>query len=164
MKATGRTLTLCNDINSSVPPIRTIFGLNYRLTTIFEDDREGYAWRIDAINSMPVLDTKVSNWGLYSIRPDAFDTTVSFGVWASNRRHDDNSLIGTFMLSMNPNTSLRPDHMATNHLALLYEDDPEINPPVPRYNITLSEYKISDKEEIVFKIKETSQSLSEISS
>ena len=160
MKRTGRTLTLCNDINSSVPPIRTIQALNYRLTTIFEDDREGYAWRIDAINSMPVLDVRVVNWGLYSIRPDSFDTAVSFGVWAGNRRHDDNSLIGTFMLSLNPNTSLRPDHMATNHLSLLYEEEADL----PRYNITLSEYQISDREEIVFKIKETSQSLSEISS
>jgi len=160
MKSTGRTLTLCNDINSSTPPIRSILALGYRLTTIFEDDREGYAWRIDAINSMPVLDNRVSNWGLYSIRPNAFDTTVSFGVWAGNRRHDDNSLIGSFTLAMNPNTSLRPDHMATNHLSLLYSEEEDI----PRYNITLSEYKISDKEEIIFKIKETSQSLSEISS
>lgn len=160
MKSTGRTLTISNDINTDTPPIRSILALGYRLTTIFEDDREGYAWRIDSINNLPVLDSRVSNFGLFSIRPDSFDTTVSFGVWAANRRWYDNSLIGSFTLSMNPNVSLRPDHMATNHLSLLYLEEEDI----PKYNITLSEYKISDTEEIMFKIKETSQSLSEVSS
>ena len=160
MRSTGRTLTISNDINTSNPAIRSIFALGYRLTTIFEDDREGYAWRIDSINSLPVLEARVANFGLYSIRPDAFDTTVSFGVWAANRRQYDNSLIGSFTLAMSPNSSLRPDHMATNHLALLYLEEEDI----PKYNITLSEYEITDREEIAFKIKETSQSLNEVSS
>tara|TARA_B100000459_G_C8441928_1_gene141995 strand:- start:12 stop:494 length:483 start_codon:yes stop_codon:yes gene_type:complete len=160
MKSTGRTLTISNDINTSDPAIRSILALGYRLTTIFEDDREGYAWRIDSINSLPVLESRVANFGLYSIRPDAFDSTVSFGVWAANRRQYDNSLIGSFTLAMSPNSSLRPDHMATNHLALLYLEEEDI----PKYNITLSEYEITDREEIAFKIKETSQSLNEVSS
>lgn len=160
MKSTGRTLTISNDISTSEPPIRSILALGYRLTTIFEDDREGYAWRIDSINSMPVLEARVSPWGLYSIRPDAFDSTVSFGLWAATMRQFDNSLIGTFSMALNPNTSLRPNHMATNHLALLYLEEEEI----PKYNITLSEYEITDREEIAFKIKEISQSLNEVSS
>ena len=44
--------------------------------------------------------------------------------------------------------------MATNHLALFYDSG-----DLPLYNITLEEYEITDKEEIIYKLKETSQSV-----
>ena len=45
MKRTGRRLTLSNDINSVAPP-KSIAGNDFRLTTIFEDDRENYGWKM----------------------------------------------------------------------------------------------------------------------
>lgn len=155
MKKTGRVLTLSNDINSNEPP-NSIFSSNYRLTTIFEDDREGYAWKITAIDALPVLQNRVAAFSVYTVRPDAFASAVEFGVWSVNRRFDDNSLIGSFQLNINPNSSLRVNHIAVNHLALLYEEEEE---DLPRYNITLEEYEITDREEIMFMIKESSQNL-----
>ena len=45
MRRTGRRLTLSNDVNTS-EPVGSIFSSDYRLTTIFSDDREGYGWKI----------------------------------------------------------------------------------------------------------------------
>lgn len=162
MKRTGRRLTLSNDITSLAPP-KSITSGDYRLTTIFEDDRENYAWKIVELKQLgPVVTTgpnRPVNFALMSIRPSTFFNAPQFGNWAANRQPFDNSLIGTYnteFSSGNP-YSLRVDHVATNHLSLFYE----IN-KIPYYNITLEEYEINSREEIMFKIKETSQSLNEI--
>ena len=158
MKRTGRRLTLSNDINSLVPP-SSIAALGYRLTTIFEDDRENYGWKIVDIKQLfPVVTTdRIEGWALMSVRPDSFFDVGNFGVWASTRQPWDNSLIGTFNTSVAEVYSLRTEHVATNHLSLFYPDN-----RIPYYNITLEEYLISDEEEIMLKIKETSQSLNDI--
>ncbi len=158
MKRTGRRLTLSNDINSLFPP-SSIATLGYRLTTIFEDDRENYGWKIVDIKQLfPVVTTdRIEGWALMSVRPDSFASVGNFGVWASTRQPWDNSLIGTFNISVAEVYSLRTEHVATNHLSLFYPDN-----RIPYYNITLEEYLISDEEEIMLKIKETSQSLNDI--
>lgn len=161
MKATGRRLTLSNDINSVNPP-GSIASSDYRLATIFEDNREGYGWKIVDIKQLaPSTDVgpagRPFGWMLMSIRPDAFDTAVDFQVWASIRQPWDNSLIGTFNPNVSDPYSLRTEHVATNHLSLFYQES-----RIPYYNITLEEYDITATEEIMFKIKETSQSLTDI--
>jgi hypothetical protein len=50
--------------------------------------------------------------------------------------------------------SLKENHMATNHLALFYDEG-----DLPLYNITLEEYQITDNEEIIYKLKESSQNV-----
>lgn len=157
MKRTGRRLTLSNDINTVEPP-NSISSSDYRLTTIFEDNREGFGWKIVEIKNLPPISVIHRNtaWALMSVRPDSFDTAADFLVWASARQPYDNSLIGTFDLSSEP-YSLRTEHVATNHLSLFYNQG-----DIPYYNITLEEYDISATEEIMLKIKETSQSLSKI--
>ena len=159
MKRTGRRLTLSNDINSVAPP-KSIAGNDFRLTTIFEDDRENYGWKIVDIKQLnPISNTykDSGNWSLMSIRPDSFVDATVFGNWGVLRQPWDNSLIGNFDIRVATNYSLRTEHVATNHLSLFYNDG-----QLPFYNITLEEYEISSTEEIMFKIKETSQSLGEI--
>jgi len=158
MKRTGRRLTLSNDVNLVAPP-KSIAGNAYRLTTIFEDDRENYGWKIVDIKQLTPIGVTIrpSNWALMSVRPDSFASTVTFGNWGVLRQPFDNSLIGTFNLAVFDPYSLRTEHVATNHLSMFYNDG-----DIPYYNITLEEYEISDREEIMFKIKETSQSLNEI--
>lgn len=157
MRRTGRRLTLSNDVNTS-EPVGSIFSSDYRLTTIFSDDREGYGWKIVDIKELPPISVthRSTGWALMSVRPDSFDTNVDFQIWAAVRQPFDNSLIGTFFPSTEP-YSLRTEHVATNHLALFYNQG-----EIPYYNITLEEYEISAREEIMFKIKETSQSLTDI--
>ena len=159
MKRTGRRLTLSNDINSTTPSSDTISALDYRLTTIFSDDRKNYAWKIVDIKQLAPIGVTIraSNWALMSVRPDSFTSTVTFGVWAGLRQPFDNSLIGTFNLGVADTYSLRTEHLATNHLSMFYNAG-----DIPYYNITLEEYLISDEEEIMLKIKETSQSLNQI--
>jgi len=162
MKRTGRRLTLSNDITSLAPP-KSITQGDYRLTTIFEDDRENYAWKIVDLKQLgpaviPGANRPV-NWALMSVRPESFFDAVEFGVWSANRQPFDNSLIGTYNQEWGAGNpySLRVDHVATNHLSLFYE----VN-KIAYYNITIEEYEISSREEIMFKIKETSQSLNKI--
>ena len=159
MKRTGRRLTLSNDINSNNPP-GSIASTDFRLTTIFSDDRENYGWKIVDIKQLsPIGNTARSvNFALMSVRPDSFEDAVTFQVWAENNAPFDNSLIGTFNISLGDNYSLRTEHVATNHLSMFYNEG-----DIPYYNITLEEYEITSREEIMFKIKETSQSLSDIS-
>ena len=159
MKPTGRRLTLSNDINTLNPPSGSISNLDYRLTTIFEDDRRNFAWKIVDIKQLcPVpsfgLGSRPTGWSLFSVRPESFGSAVIFGVWAANESPYDNSLIGIFNTEVATNYSLRVDHVATNHLSLLYDQS-----TIPYYNITLEEYEVSSTEEIMFKIKETSQNL-----
>ena len=160
MKRTGRTLTLTNDL-ISVPAVNTIEAGGARLTTIFEDDREGYAWRIVDINEFNLwFQTFTQGWALMTTRPDSFVSTTEYQTWAFNRALFSNQLIGTIMQDLAVGSryvSLKADHMAVNHLSLLYNDR-----ELPTYNITLEEYTISDREEIAYKIKETSQSLNQI--
>jgi len=162
MRRTGRRLTLSNDINSFAPP-KSIASGDYRMTTIFEDDRENYAWRIVDIKqfgpAVVVGANRPVNWALMSIRPETFFDAAEFLVWAANYQPFDNSLIGTYNQEWGSGDpySLRVDHVATNHLSLFYEDN-----KIAYYNITLEEYEISSREEIMFKIKETSQSLNQI--
>ena len=162
MKKTGRTLTISNDIiESSRLATGTIEALGYRLTTIFEDDREGYAWKIVDIEEFQTYAlSSTSGWSLFTTRPDAFASATEYGVWAANRALFSNAMIGTIHNDLNVGmryVSLKANHMATNHLALLYDDR-----QLPTYNITLEEYEITNREEIAYKIKETSQSLNHI--
>ena len=158
MKRTGRRLTLSNDINSDNPP-GSIASSDFRLTTIFSDDRENYGWKIVDIKQLgPIGATaRAVNFALMSIRPESFADATVFSVWAAVRQPFDNSLIGTFLSTISANYSLRTEHVATNHLSMFYNEG-----EIPYYNITLEEYEISSREEIMFKIKETSQSLSDI--
>lgn len=160
MKRTGRTLTLTNDLNS-VPAINTIEAAGARLTTIFEDDREGYAWKIVDINEFNLwYQSFTQGWALMTTRPDSFQDIASYQQWAFGKALFSNQLIGTIMQDLAVGMryiSLKADHMAVNHLSLLYNDR-----ELPTYNITLEEYTISDREEIAYKIKETSQSLNNI--
>ena len=161
MKRTGRRLTLSNDITTLIPAAGTIKQLDYRLTTIFEDDRKNFAWKIVDIKQLAPIgigfNDRPTDWALFSVRPESFENEPNFGVWAANRSAFDNSLIGTFNTKLSENYSLRVDHVATNHLSLLYDQS-----TIPYYNITLEEYEVDSSEEIMFKIKETSQSLNDI--
>ena len=158
MKRTGRRLTLSNDINTLIPASGSIKNLDYRLTTIFEDDRENFAWMIVDIKQLcpiPIgFSGRPTSWALMSVRPESFESPAVFGVWSANRQPFDNSLIGTFNTDVTQNYSLRVDHVATNHLSLFYDQS-----TIPYYNITLEEYEVTSTEEIMFKIKETSQNL-----
>ena len=159
MKPTGRRLTLSNDINSITPP-GSIASSDYRLTTIFSDDRENYGWKIVDIKQLNPVQITIKDSGsfaLMSIRPESFANATVFTQWAGDRQPFDNSLIGTFNNLIADPYSLRTEHVATNHLSMFYNDG-----QIPYYNITLEEYEISSREEIMFKIKETSQSLSDI--
>jgi len=160
MKRTGRTLTLTNDLITT-PAVNTIEAGGARLTTIFEDDREGYAWKITEINEFNLwFQSFTQGWAIMTTRPDSFENIASYQQWAFGRALFSNQLIGTIMQDLNVGSryvSLKADHMAVNHLSLLYNDR-----ELPTYNITLEEYTISDREEIAYKIKETSQSLNSI--
>jgi len=160
MKRTGRILSLTSDINS-ITPVKSIFALGRRLTTIFEDDREGYAWKVIRFEPMTVFPYDTVNQALYSTRPDNFTNAANFGVWAANSAPNSNQLIGTIVYDTKNGIyykSLKDNHMAVNTLSLFYED----GLGVPFYNITLEEYEISDKEEVMFMIKEIGQSLNQI--
>lgn len=160
MKRTGRTLTLSNDL-IAVPAVNTIEANGARLTTIFEDDREGYAWKIVDIEEFNIwFQSFTQGWALMTTRPDSFKDIASYQAWAFGSALFSNQMIGTIMQDLAVGTrykSLKVDHMAVNHLSLLYNDR-----ELPTYNITLEEYTISDREEIAYKIKETSQSLNQI--
>ena len=94
-------------------------------------------------------------------KPDAFENAVAFGQWAAGRSSFSNQLIGVLGRDLNNASgywsSIKPDHVAVNHLSLLYIDG-----EVPLYNIELEEYQISDREEITYRIKEVSQSVDEL--
>jgi hypothetical protein len=158
MKRTGRRLTLSNDINSITPP-GSITGSSLTLATIFEDDRENFGWKIIDVKQLaPItLTARPSNWALMSVRPDSFKDITVFGQWATNHQPWDNSLIATFNTGIGEPYSLRTEHIATNHLSMFFNQG-----EIPYYNITLEEYQISSEEEIMLKIKETSQSLNDI--
>jgi len=158
MKRTGRILTLSNDINNITPP-SSISGNAFTLATIFEDDRENFGWKIIDVKQLaPIsLTSRPTNWALMSVRPDSFVDGTVFGNWAVNRQTFDNSLIATFNNGIGDPYSLRTEHVATNHLSMFFNDG-----EIPYYNITLEEYQISSEEEIMLKIKETSQSLNDI--
>lgn len=161
MKRTGRRLSLSNAINTTAP-LNSISNLGYRLTTIFEDDREGYGWKVTKLEYFGHGWVRVnSGWSLFTTRPSAFENAVAFGEWASGHSLYSNQFIGVLGRDQTTTTtnwtSLKPDHVAVNHLSLLYEEG-----EVPLYNIELEEYQISDREEIAFKIKEISQSIGEI--
>tara|TARA_Y100000114_G_C11752366_1_gene325045 strand:+ start:614 stop:1117 length:504 start_codon:yes stop_codon:yes gene_type:complete len=163
MKRTGRILSLSNDINDTAPAIDSIANLGTRLTTIFNDDREGYAWKVIAFEpfalSIVGIGTAQKPVGLHTARPDQFENNVAFGTWVVNQSMFSNSLVGVISCDVDNKGSdfystITPDHMAVNHLALLYEDGEK-----PYYCITLEEYEITDREEIAFKLKEVSQNV-----
>lgn len=161
MKKTGRTLCLVNDIDTG-EPIDSIVSANKRLTTIFNDDREGYGWKVVEFEPMgftPI--TPPIPMVLTTARPDSFADAVDFGVWYLNQALFSNSLVGIYDYDSDgklyySGSSLKPDHVAVNHLAILYDQNIGT---VPLYKITLEEYTISDKEEIVFKLKEVGQNV-----
>ena len=160
MKRTGRTLTLTNDI-SDLSPIDSIVGLGYRCATIFEDDREGYAWKVVKMEEFALPWIRMDEgWSLFTTRPDNFASTAEFALWVAGKALFSNQMIGTINNNLNSGAryvSLKQNHMAVNHLSLIYEDG-----ALPTYNITLEEYEISDREEIAYKIKEISQSLNKV--
>lgn len=163
MKRTGRILSISNDVNDTAPAVDTIANLGLRLTTIFNDDREGYAWRVTELKPMACSIVGIGSaqqpLALHTARPDQFEDNVAFGVWAINQSMFSNSLIGVLSADIDNKGSdfystITPNHMAVNHMALLYQDGEQ-----PFYCITLEEYKISDREEIAFKLKEVSQNV-----
>ena len=161
MKKTGRTLSLTNAINTSTPP-NSIAGLTYRLTTIFQDDREGYGWKVTKLEYFGHGWVRVNDgFSLFTTQPSSFENTVAFGQWAGGRSSFSNQLVGVVGRDLTTTTgqwnSIRPDHVAVNHLSLLYIDG-----EIPFYNIELEEYEISDREEITFRIKEIAQSNDEV--
>lgn len=160
MKRTGRTLTLTNAVTNIAPP-GSISNLGYRLSTIFQDDREGYGWKVTKLEWFSHGWIRLSSgWSLMTTQPDTFTNAVEFGVWAAGKSIFSNQLIGMVGWNLNNQLgwkSLKADHVAVNHLSLLYEDG-----DLPYYNIELEEYQISDREEIMFRIKEIGQSLNEI--
>ena len=160
MKKTGRTLSLTNAINATqaASDINSITDGSYTLTTIFEDDREGYAWKVTRFDRFGTWNIAVDDgFALFANRPDSFLNLVDFTQWAIQRSIYDNGFIGTIVNDLTrvmDYKSLKENHMATNHLALFYDSG-----DLPLYNITLEEYEITDKEEIIYKLKETSQSV-----
>tara|TARA_Y100000004_G_scaffold146083_1_gene166838 strand:+ start:791 stop:1282 length:492 start_codon:yes stop_codon:yes gene_type:complete len=161
MKRTGRKLNLCNMINKT-EPVNSIFNLGYRLATIFQDDREGYGWKVTKLEYFGFGWRRVtSGFSLMTTQPSAFENAVAFGEWAAGRAEFSNQLIGVVGFDQNTATgfweSIKTDHVAVNHLSLLYEEG-----TIPYYNIELEEYEISDREEIAFRIKEVSQSVDEL--
>ena len=96
---------------------------------------------------------------LHTARPDSFASNVDFGVWAVNQSMFSNSLIGVISADVLNKQSdfyntITPNHIAVNHLALLYEDGEK-----PYYCITLEEYEISNREEIAYRLKEVAQNV-----
>lgn len=161
MKRTGRTLSLTNDINS-LAPVSSINGNGRRLTTIFEDDREGYAWKVTRFEQFPIVFTDPCTMCLFSTRVDNFTSAVQFGAWAVNKAKYSNQFIGVCFYDTKNDIqfdSLKDNHMAVNTLSLFYEDAIGV---LPSYNITLEEYEISDREEIMYMIKEIGQSLNQV--
>ena len=162
MKKTGRTLCLSNAITSSqvTSEINSISGGGYSLTTIFQDDREGYAWKVTKFERFGLYYTAVDDgFALFSTKPDSFETG-SFRFWAAGPAIFSNEMIGTIVNDLTRNeryTSLREDHMAVDHLSILHDDG-----NLPFYNITIEEYEISDREEIAYRIKETSQNIGKV--
>ena len=165
MKRTGRYLNLVNDINSADPGISTISAapIPLRMTTIFNDDREGYGWRITEFTTMGTvmtgMDALPTSMVLTTARPDAFANATEFSDWVTQRAMCDNSLIGVYNLDDRSTyyidrSTIKTDHVAVNHLAIIYPDG-----MIPYYKITLEEYKISDKEEIIYKLKEVGQNV-----
>lgn len=126
MKRTGRTLSLTNAINSSTPP-NSIAALTYRLTTIFQDDREGYGWKVTKLEYFGHGWIRVNDgFSLMTTQPSSFENAVAFGEWAGLRSSFSNQLIGVLRRDLNNATttwsSIKPDHVAVNHLSLLYID------------------------------------------
>ena len=163
MKRTGRILNLVNDIDT-INPVGSISDLTsgQRLTTIFNDDREGYGWRVVEFFPMPYSPTNnlPIPMMLTTARPDSFVSSAEFGTWAANEAIYSNSLVAVYDTLQRSDSmtydhsTVKTDHVAVNHLAIMYSEG-----NIPNYKITLEEYTISDKEEIVFKLKEVSQNV-----
>jgi len=162
MKKTGRRLCLVNDIDST-EPVDSIASSNKRLTTVFNDDREGYGWKVVEFEPMGFSPIYAAvPMMLTTARPDSFANATDFGIWYLNESLFANSLVGIYDYDINQrlpyfNSTIKPDHVAVNHLAILYDQNAVTG--FPLYKITLEEYKISDKEEIVFKLKEVGQNV-----
>ena len=159
MKKTGRTLSLTNSVSftQAASGINSITNGGFTLTTIFEDDREGYGWKVTKFERFGTWHIAVDDgFSLFTNRPDSF-TPTQFRDWALTKAAFDNTMIGTIVDDLTRQvsySSLKENHMAVNHLALFYDDG-----DLPLYNITLEEYEINDKEEITYKLKEVSQNV-----
>lgn len=161
MKRTGRTLTLANSITSTEPP-NSIQGGGFRLTTIFNDDREGYAWKVTSMKRFGLPSARYDEgFALYSTKPDSFESALgAFREWALGKARFSNQLIATVQADLNVQLqyeTVKANHMAVQSLSLFY-----VEGDIPAYCIELEEYTISDNEEIMYRIKEVSQSLNEI--
>lgn len=161
MKRTGRTLTLTNSITNVQNPPSSIESGGFRLTTIFQDDREGYAWKVKSMQRFGLPSIKIDEgFTLFTTQPDSFISPFDFKTWALERAAFSNQMIATVVSDLNTQLqyrSLKENHMAVNHLALFY-----VEGDLPTYVIELEEYQISDNEEIIYRIKEIGQSLNEI--
>lgn len=160
MKKTGRTLTLSNGITLAQVQagINSISDKGYALTTIFQDDREGYGWKVTKFERFGLFNIAVNDgFALFSKKPDDFDPNVGFSDWVLGFSVFSNEMIGTIVDDLTRQvsySSLKEDHVAVSHLAILHDET-----QLPLYNITLEEYEISDREEIAFMIKESSQNI-----
>ncbi len=165
MKRTGRVLTLKGRLEPQ--PIDTIVNAGYRLTTIFNDDRQGYGWKITAVDqwTMPGLRLapgvvgKQISYGVMTVTPEDFANAVAFGLSILGTAESMNSFVASSIINEDGfiNNVIDTNHVIVNQLGLLYAED-----KVPSYIIYLEEYEISDREEITFKIKEKSQDFDKV--
>lgn len=158
MKRTGRKLTLKGRVEPNA--IDTIIGGGYELTTIFNDDRQGYGWKITGVDQWNFPGTTAGypgtqqSYALMSASPDDFTDAIAFGLTILNMGENMNSFVASSFINRDGFVSnvIDANHVIVNQLSLLYADG-----GFPAYIVYLEEYQISDNEEITFRIKEKSQ-------
>lgn len=163
MKRTGRVLTLKGRVEDNA--IDTIIGSGYELTTIFNDDRQGYGWKITGIEqwnfppSASGYAGSQQSYALMSAAPNDFTDAIAFGLTIVNMAENMNSFVASSYINRDGFVSnvIDSNHVIVNQLSLLYAAG-----GYPGYIVYLEEYQISDNEEITFRIKEKSQDFDKV--
>ena len=163
MKRTGRVLTLKGRVEPDA--IDTIRNSGYELTTIFNDDRKGYGWKITGIDQWNMPDSTAGYpgqqfpFGIMTTAPTDYVDAVAFGQSILTMAENINSFVASSYVNREGFVSnvIDANHVVVNQLSLLYPDG-----TYPAYIIYLEEYKISDNEEITFRIKEMSQDFDKV--
>ena len=160
MRRTGRILTLKGRVEQN--PIDSLVNSGYELTTIFNDDRQGYGWKIIGVDQWTMPAPRISpapvgkqfSYAVMTVTPDDFENAVAFGLTIFNTEENNNAFVASSVINQGGyiNNVIDSNHVIVNQLGLLYLEDES-----PSYIIYLEEYEISDNEEITFKIKEKSQ-------
>ena len=163
MKRTGRILTLKGRVEPN--PIDAIVNSGYELSTIFNDDRQGYGWKIIGVDQWTMPQTAAGyvgqqeSYAVMTVSPNDFDNAVAFGLSILNTAENMNSFVASSFVNRDNfiNNVIDSNHVVVNQLSLLYSEDRS-----PSYIIYLEEYQISDNEEITFRIKEKSQDFDQV--